>query len=98
MAVLLPVVRAWVMWVPDFVQRDVAADGAGLELDVLLTFLRGSDALDVRADGAGDGVDVGPDRRAGRDADLQVAARALEADAAAACVGDVDVSAAGGQG
>src|SRR5262245_29097850 len=96
MAVLLRGVALVDGW-SDFDQGDVAADRAGLELDVLLAFLGGSDALELRADGAGDGVDVGPHRGAGRDADLQVAARALEADAATACGADADVAAAGGQ-
>src|SRR4051794_34218802 len=82
----------------DLAEQDVAADGPGLELDVVLALLRGSDALDVRADGAGDGVDVGPHRGAAGDADLDVAAGALEADAAAPGGPDGEVAAARGQG
>src|SRR4051794_29231971 len=78
-------------------QRDVAADGAGLELDVVLAVLGGSDALDARADPAGDRVDVGPDGGARRDADLDVAAGALGADLAPARRTDRQVAAAGGQ-
>src|SRR3954451_8630441 len=81
----------------DLGQDDVAADGPGLELDVVLALLRGSDALDVGADLAGDGVEVGPDRRAGRDADADVAARALGADPAAPGRADGQVTAAGRQ-
>src|SRR5207342_560338 len=65
-----------VVW-SDLGQDDVAADGPGLELDVVLPLLGGSDALDVGADLAGDGVEVGPDRSAGRDPDVDVAAGAL---------------------
>ena len=73
----------WVVW-SDLGQDDVAADGPGLELDVVLPLLRSPDALEVGADLAGDGVDVGPDRRTGRDPDVDVAAGALGADPAAA--------------
>src|SRR4051812_11086933 len=97
---LCSLMGAWSGWVvgSDFAQRDVAADGAGLEFDVLLTLLGGADALDVGAHGAGDGVDVGPDRGAGRDADAKVAAGAFDADPAAPDRADAQVSAAGGQG
>ena len=81
----------------DLGQDDVAADGPGLELDVVLALLRGSDALEVGADLAGDGVDVGPDRRTGRDPDADVAAGALGADPAAPGRADGEVAAAGGQ-
>src|SRR6478736_3984307 len=92
--VVLPSV--WWVW-SDLGQDDVAADGPGLELDVVLSLLRGPDALEVGADLAGDGVDVGPDRRTGRDPDVDVAAGALGADPAAAGGPDGQVATARGQ-
>src|SRR5580765_8764676 len=94
--VVLPSVVV-VCW-SDLGQDDVAADGPGLELDVVLPFLRRTDALEVRADLAGDGVDVGPDRRTGRDSDADVAAGSLGADPATPGRADGEVAAAGGQG
>src|SRR5436309_15941622 len=84
-------------WVSGLGQRDVAADRAGLELDVVLAVLGCSDALDAGADAAGDRVDVGPDGGARRDADLDVAAGALRADPAPARRTDGQVAAARGQ-
>src|SRR5690606_9371404 len=55
------------------VQQDVAADGGGADHDVVLAVLRGAGALEPGVGGAGDGVDVGPDRRPRGDADLDVA-------------------------
>src|SRR4051794_28677231 len=92
MAVLL-CVWGWA----DLRQDDVAAGGAGLKLDVVLAVLGCSDTLDVGADRAGDRVDVGPDGRARRDADPDVAAGALGADLALARRTDGEVAAAGRQ-
>src|SRR4029077_7798330 len=91
--VVFPSVVVW----SDLGQDDVAADGPGLELDVVLPLLRGPDALDVGADLAGDGVEVGPDRSAGRDPDVDVATGALGADPAATGGADREVAAARGQ-
>src|SRR3954454_20947685 len=81
----------------DLLQDDVAADGPGFELDVVLPLLGGADALDVGADLAGHGVDVGPDRGTGRDPDAHVAAGTLGADPTAPSRADGQVAAAGRQ-
>src|SRR4051794_16624372 len=88
----------WVVGVwSDLLQDDVAADGPGFELDVVLPLLGGADALDVGADLAGHGVDVGPDRGTGRDPDAHVAAGPLGADPTAPSRADGQVAAAGRQ-
>src|SRR3954471_17327104 len=83
-------------WCSDLGQDDVAADDLRPNLDVVGALLGLTGALEGGADLARDGGDVGPHGYAGRDADADVARRALGRHPPAARRGHDDVAGAGG--
>src|SRR6478609_2936794 len=96
MTVLLCCSCEWVVG-SDLGEDDVAADGAGPDLDVVGAGLGLPGAVEAGADRAGDRGDVGPDGYAGRHADPDVAGRSLGADLAPVRPVDDQVAGAGGE-